>query len=132
VINATRRADDEWRALLQRDAPGQDVARSRSGQLQRLSYEIEVTYHDGRFETKGFGKKQLRHFSRPREEIEAAPKELGASGAKVSAILALVARLTERHSIFSHKDFVRLALEYGTCRVTLSEIKECSSRRPIH
>jgi hypothetical protein len=60
--------------------------------LQRLGYEVEVTHQDGRFEVKGFGKEQLRHFSRRGEEIEAALKDLGASGAKASAMLALVTR----------------------------------------
>ena len=60
--------------------------------LQRLGYRVEVTHSDGRFEVKGFSQGQLRHFSRRRKEIEAALKELGASGAKASATLALYTR----------------------------------------
>ena len=48
-----------------------------------------MSHQDGRFEVKGFTQEQLRHFSRRREEIEAALQDLGASGAKASATLAL-------------------------------------------
>ena len=96
VINATRRADGEWRALSSKEMfrakmVGGAIYRAELARaLQRLGYEVEVTHQDGRFEVKGFSKEQLRHFSRRREEIEAALKDLGASGAKASATLALV------------------------------------------
>ncbi len=183
VINATRRADGEWRALSSKEMfrakmVGGAIYRAELARaLQRLGYEVEVTHRDGRFEVKGFSKEQLRHFSQRREEIEAALKDLGASGAKASATLALVTRarkgpidrtelyadwkarargqgidfgglaakktasrephsakpakeavawaiahLTERESVIGHKDIVRHALEYGTGRVTLSEV----------
>ena len=91
VINATQRSDGEWRALSSREMfrakmLGGAIYRAEFARgLQRLGYEIEVTHQDGRFEVKEFSKEQLRHFSRRREEIEAALKELGASGAKASA-----------------------------------------------
>ncbi len=98
VINATQRSDGEWRALSSKEMfrakmLGGAVYRAELARgLQRLGYEVEVTNQDGRFEVKGFSKEQLRHFSRRREEIEAALAAVGASGAKASASLALYTR----------------------------------------
>ena len=98
VINATRRDDGAWRTLSSREMfrakmTGGAIYRAElASALQRLGYQVEVTHSDGRFEVKGFSPGQLRHFSRRREEIEAALKELGASGAKASATLALYTR----------------------------------------
>jgi conjugative relaxase-like TrwC/TraI family protein len=183
VINATQRSDGEWRALSSKEVfrakmLGGAVYRAELARgLQRLGYEVEVTHQDGRFEVKGFSKEQLRHFSRRREEIEAALASTGASGAKASASLALYTRarkglidraevygdwqaraaaqgidfvriqpresvqfgsrlhagresvawaidhLTERESVFRHRDLLRKALEQGMGRVTLSEVQ---------
>jgi conjugative relaxase-like TrwC/TraI family protein len=98
VINATGRADGEWRALSSREmfrakmAGGAIYRAELARALQRLGYEVEVGHRDGRSEVKGFTREQLRHFSRRREEIEAALEQLGASGAKASAALALYTR----------------------------------------
>ncbi|MCC6611666.1 MAG: conjugative relaxase [Burkholderiales bacterium] len=98
VINATRRADGEWRALSTKEMfrakmLGGVIYRAELARaLQRLGYEVEIGHRDGRFEVKGFTKEQLRHFSRRREEIEAALEKVGASGAKASATLALYTR----------------------------------------
>ncbi len=98
VINATRRADGEWRALSSKEMfrakmLGGAIYRAELARaLQRLGYEVEVGHRDGRFEVKGFTTEQLRHFSRRREEIEAALEKVGASGAKASATLALYTR----------------------------------------
>ena len=98
VINATQRADGEWRALSSKEMfrakmLGGAIYRAELARaLQRLGYEVEVGHRDGRFEVKGFTREQLRHFSRRREEIEAALEKLGASGAKASATLALYTR----------------------------------------
>jgi hypothetical protein len=51
-----------------------------------------VSHRDGRFEVKDFTREQLRHFSRRREEIEAALEKVGATGARASATLALYTR----------------------------------------
>jgi len=98
VINATRRADGEWRALSTKEMfrakmLGGAIYRAELARaLQRLGYEVEIGHRDGRFEVKGFTKEQLRHFSRRRAEIEAALEKVGASGAKASATLALYTR----------------------------------------
>ena len=98
VINATQRADGEWRALSSKEMfrakmLGGAIYRAELARaLQRLGYEVEVGHRDGRFEVKGFTREQLRHFSRRREEIETALEKLGASGAKASATLALYTR----------------------------------------
>jgi conjugative relaxase-like TrwC/TraI family protein len=98
VINATQRVDGEWRALSSKEIfrakmLGGAIYRAELARsLERLGYEIEVGHRDGRFEIKGFTSEQLRHFSRRREEIEAALERLGASGAKASATLALYTR----------------------------------------
>jgi len=98
VINATQRADGEWRALSSKEMfrakmMGGAIYRAELARaLQRHGYEVEVSHRDGRFEVKGFTRDQLRHFSRRREEIEAALQRLGASGAKASATLALYTR----------------------------------------
>lgn len=98
VINATQRADDQWRALSSREMfrakmVGGAIYRAELARaLQRLGYEIAVKNRDGRFEVQGFTNEQLRHFSQRREEIKAALEKLGASGAKASATLALYTR----------------------------------------
>lgn len=98
VINATRRPDGEWRAVSSKEMfrakmLGGAIYRAELARaLQRLGYEVEIGHRDGRFEVKGFTKQQLRHFSRRREEIEAALEKVGASGAKASATLALYTR----------------------------------------
>ena len=98
VINATRRADGEWRALSSKEMfrakmLGGAIYRAELARgLQRLGYEVEVSHRDGRFEVKDFTREQLRHFSRRREEIEAALEKVGATGAKASATLALYTR----------------------------------------
>jgi conjugative relaxase-like TrwC/TraI family protein len=98
VINATQRADGEWRAVSSKEmfrakmAGGAIYRAELARALQHLGYEVEVGHRDGRFEVKGFTREQLRHFSRRREEIEAALEQLGASGAKASATLALYTR----------------------------------------
>jgi conjugative relaxase-like TrwC/TraI family protein len=98
VINATQRADGGWRALSSKEMfrakmLGGAIYRAELARaLQRLGYEVEVDHRDGRFEVKGFTTQQLRHFSRRREEIEAALEKVGASGAKASATLALYTR----------------------------------------
>jgi len=98
IVNATQRADGQWRALSSKEMfrakmLGGAIYRAELARaLQRIGYDVEVTHQDGRFEVKGFTKEQLRHFSRRREEIEAALKEVGASGAKASATLALYTR----------------------------------------
>ena len=98
VINATRRADGEWRALSSQEMfrakmLGGAIYRAELARgLQRLGYDVEVNHRDGRFEVKTFTREQLRHFSRRREEIEAALEKVGATGAKASATLALYTR----------------------------------------
>ena len=98
VINATRRADGEWRALSSKEMfrakmLGGAIYRAELARgLQRLGYEVAVSHQDGRFEVKDFTREQLRHFSRRREEIEAALERVGATGAKASATLALYTR----------------------------------------
>jgi conjugative relaxase-like TrwC/TraI family protein len=98
VINATQRADGEWRALSSKEMfrakmLGGAIYRAELARaLQQLGYEVEVGHRDGRFEVKGFTTEQIRHFSRRREEIEAALEKVGASGAKASATLALYTR----------------------------------------
>ena len=98
VINATQRADGEWRALSSKEIfrakmVGGAIYRAELARaLQRLGYEVEVGHRDGRFEVRGFTQEQLRHFSQRREEIKAALDRLGASGAKASATLALYTR----------------------------------------
>ncbi|MBL8528761.1 MAG: conjugative relaxase [Burkholderiales bacterium] len=98
VINATQRADGEWRALSSKEMfrakmTGGAIYRAELARgLQRLGFEVEVSHRDGRFEVKDFTREQLRHFSRRREEIEAALEKVGATGAKASATLALYTR----------------------------------------
>lgn len=98
VINATQRADDQWRALSSKEMfrakmLGGAIYRAELARaLQRLGYEIQVKNRDGRFEIQGFTSEQLRHFSQRREEIKAALEKLGTSGAKASATLALYTR----------------------------------------
>jgi len=119
VINATQRSDGEWRALSSKEMfrakmLGGAVYRAELARgLQRLGYEVEVTHQDGRFEVKGFSKEQLRHFSRRREEIEAALAAHGASGAKASASLALYTR--------ARKGPIDRAEVYGDWRARASE-----------
>ncbi len=66
VINATQRADGEWRALSSKEIfrakmVGGAIYRAELARaLQRLGYEVEVGHRDGRFEVQGFSKEQLR------------------------------------------------------------------------
>jgi conjugative relaxase-like TrwC/TraI family protein len=58
VINATRRADGEWRTLSSKEMfrakmLGGAIYRAELARgLQRLGYEVEVSHRDGRFEVK--------------------------------------------------------------------------------
>ena len=183
VINATRRADGEWRALSSKEMfrakmVGGAIYRAELARaLQRLGYEVEVTHQDGRFEVKGFSKEQLasllatargdrsraqgpgrirsqgeRHAcagdprpkraDRPHGALrglegprqgqgidfdglaakKTAPREPHSAKPAKEAVAWAIAHLTERESVIGHKDIVRHALEYGTGRVTLSEV----------
>src|ERR1700687_5356122 len=63
----------------------------------------------------------------PREPRSAEPAR--------EAVAWAIAHLTERESVIGHKDIVRHALEYGTGRVTLSEvaagIQEAKDKRTL-
>ena len=133
VINATRRADGEWRALSSKEMfrakmLGGAIYRAELARgLQRLSYEVEVSHRDGRFEVKDFTREQLRHFSRRREEIEAALEKVGATGAKASATLALYTRARkgpiDRAEVYA--DWKVRAREQGI------DFREATTRQPL-
>jgi hypothetical protein len=133
VVNATQRADGEWRALSSKEMfrakmLGGAIYRAELARaLQQLGYEVEVGHRDGRFEVKGFTTEQLRHFSRRREEIEAALEKVGASGAKASATLALYTR--------ARKGPIDRAEVYGDWKARARgqgiNFRELSSRRTV-
>lgn len=81
MVNATRRADGQWRAL-----DNQAIYRHKmllgalyraelARELQILGYAIRVTHHDGRFELAHVNEHQVKAFSQRSAAIEAYLKE---------------------------------------------------------
>jgi conjugative relaxase-like TrwC/TraI family protein len=81
IINATRRADGQWRALdnqaLYRHKMllGALYRAELARELQKLGYAIRVTHMDGRFELSHIDEAQIKAFSKRSVAIEAYLKE---------------------------------------------------------
>jgi conjugative relaxase-like TrwC/TraI family protein len=98
IANATERQDGAWRALSNEKlyehkmAAGAIYRAQLAAEVQRLGYDIEKTHADGRFEIRGFTKKQLEHFSQRSLTIREAMQEHGLSGAKAAERATLMTR----------------------------------------
>jgi conjugative relaxase-like TrwC/TraI family protein len=98
VINATRRADRQWRSISNErmyalKMLGGAIYRAHlASELHRLGYDIDRTHADGRFEIRGFTKEQLSHFSQRRAAIENAMADKGVEGAVEAKLAALLTR----------------------------------------
>ena len=103
VINATERADGEWRSVHSRPlfdakmAAGNVYRAALSREVQSLGYEVTQTHSDGRFELKDVPNDVNREYSTRRKEIESALDERGLEGAKASAKAAVMTRSTKQH-----------------------------------
>jgi conjugative relaxase-like TrwC/TraI family protein len=102
VINATRRADRQWRSISNEriyalKMLGGAIYRAHlASELRKLGYSIERTHADGRFEIRGFSDQQLAHFSQRRSAIENAMTERGVEGAIEAKKAALLTREPKR------------------------------------
>lgn len=102
VLNATERADGQWRALT--NSAFYDLRRTAdtiyrtelAARAQELGYAIERTRADGQFEIAGLSREDLMRFSKRREAIEAALEERGEAGAEAAQRAALMTRASKR------------------------------------
>lgn len=103
IVNATERQDGAWRALSNEKlyehkmAAGAIYRAQLAAEVQRLGYDIEKTHADGRFEIRGFTRKQLEHFSQRSLTIREAMQERGLSGAKAAEQATLMTRSAKSH-----------------------------------
>jgi len=98
VANMTKTPDGRMRGLQGREffkakmEAGATYRAELAGRLQKLGYKVEKTHADGRFELKGFDRKQLEKFSTRRMQVEKALKESGHTSSKAADVAALSSR----------------------------------------
>ena len=77
VMNATRRADGQWRSLTNDEIYkaqrliGAIYTSELANRLQKLGYTVNRSDKHGNFEIEGISREQIKHFSQRREKIEA-------------------------------------------------------------
>ena len=102
VINATQRADGQWRALEQGEFYRQQklmgaLYRSELAlEVQKLGYEVRLTHTDGRFELGHINAAQIAGFSTRSQAIESALSAQGKTREQASAREKEVANLSTR------------------------------------
>src|SRR5262245_44229836 len=95
VMNMSRRADGEWRALEPRALFGAQALATATyraemaRELQRLGYDV-VVRKDGSVGIAGFSREQLDHFSQRRKDIEAYLEKRGMGAGAAAAERAAV------------------------------------------
>ena len=102
LVNATRRADGEWRALdneaiyRQKMLIGALYRAELAREVQRLGYEVRLTHSDGRFELQRIHDLQVRAFSQRSAAIEAhlhmAGQDRDGAGAWDKKLAAVITR----------------------------------------
>jgi len=91
IINATRRADGQWRAMdneaLYRHKMmlGALYRNELAREVQALGYEVRTTHWDGRFELGHINERQVRAFSQRSAAIEAYLQDQGSERSEASA-----------------------------------------------
>jgi len=121
IMNATQRADDEWRALAgeklyeAKMTAGAVYRATLANEMQELGYHIEVTHADGRFEVAGLTKEQLNEFSQRSQDIREAMAEYGLSGAKEAERATLLTRESKKETDLGQlrEEWKARALEHG-------------------
>jgi conjugative relaxase-like TrwC/TraI family protein len=102
VVNATQRADGEWRALQQSEfyrqqkLMGAMYRAELALEVQRLGYEVRLTHTDGRFELAHIDAAQIAAFSTRSQAIESALAAQGRTREDASAREKEVANLATR------------------------------------
>ncbi|BFU96791.1 MAG: conjugative relaxase [Nitrospira sp.] len=102
IINATQRADGEWRALAgekiyeAKMTAGAVYRATLAHELQEQGYQISVTHNDGRFEVTGLNKEHLDHFSQRARDIRNVMEDRGLDGAKGAERATLLTREAKR------------------------------------
>ena len=85
VMNATRRADGQWRSLTNDEIYkaqrliGAIYTSEMANRLQKLGYTVSRSDKHGNFEIEGISREQIKHFSQRREKIEALLEAKGIS-----------------------------------------------------
>jgi len=83
IMNATRRADRQWRSLSNDEifkaqrTLGAIYMGELAGELQSLGYELRRTDEKGNFEVAGISRHHIEHFSQRRAQIEASLQARG-------------------------------------------------------
>lgn len=104
VINATQRADGEWRALDQSEFYKQQkllgaIYRSELAlEVQKLGYQITTTHVDGRFELSHFNQQQIDGFSTRSQSIKNALSQFGKTRESATAKQKEMATLATRNA----------------------------------
>jgi conjugative relaxase-like TrwC/TraI family protein len=102
VINATQRADGEWRALEQREFYHQKMLMGAlyrtelALEVQKLGYEIRLTDKDGRFDLAHISPQQIDAFSTRSQAIESVLSANGKTRDQATAREKQVATLATR------------------------------------
>ena len=125
LVNATRRADGQWRALSnealyrQKMLIGALYRAELAREVQGLGYEVRLTHSDGRFELGNIEERQVRVFSQRSAAIEEHLQKAGQDREQASAwnkkLAAVVTRekktAVDRHVL--RKDWEMLSREHG-------------------
>lgn len=104
LLNLTRRADGEWRALdahalyEQQKLLGALYRAELAKKVQELGYSIRRTHQDGRFELAHITRQQVEAFSTRTRAIDAALAAKGESRATASAAMREIAGLSTRRA----------------------------------
>lgn len=102
VLNATQRPDSQWRALEQTEfyrqqkLMGAMYRTELALEVQRIGYEVRLTYADGRFELAHINDAQVAAFSSRSQAIESALEARGKTRENASALEKEIANLATR------------------------------------
>ncbi|MBC7618782.1 MAG: conjugative relaxase [Candidatus Saccharibacteria bacterium] len=102
VLNATQRADGQWRALdneplyRYKMMLGAYYRSELAREVQALGYEVRVTHGDGRFELAHISPEQVKAFSSRSQAIERALEKKGLTREEASARQLQIAALQTR------------------------------------
>ena len=142
MVNATRRADGQWRALSnealyrQKMLVGALYRAELAREVQGLGYEVRLTHLDGRFELGHIDDRQVRAFSQRSAAIEAHLQKTGQDREEASAwdkkLAAVVTRerktAVDRHVL--RQDWEALSREHGVS-YAVPEMPVRSVRVPV-
>lgn len=121
VLNMTKRADKQWKALANQEiyrahrAVGAVYRAELAAKLRTLGYGIERTHADGRFEVAGFSREVLDAFSQRRAQIEHHLEEKRHDGARAARVAAVATRDAKQDvdRAVLHQDWTDRARELG-------------------